>query len=85
MRRPPAPDPAPQVRWAAERFAQRFGAPPTRVAAAPGRVNLIGDHTDYNDGFVLPMAIDRRALVLARPVDRAHSRLWAADLDSGSF
>ena len=39
-----------------ERFEQEFGAPP-RVFSAPGRVNLIGEHTDYNDGFVLPCAI----------------------------
>ena len=40
-------------------FQQRFGAAPTFVVRAPGRVNLIGEHTDYNDGFVMPMAIDR--------------------------
>jgi galactokinase len=40
-------------------FAQRYGAAPTFVVRAPGRVNLIGEHTDYNDGFVMPMAIDR--------------------------
>jgi galactokinase len=38
----------------------------TRWFRAPGRVNLVGDHTDYNDGFVLPMAIDRRCVVAAR-------------------
>ena len=36
-----------------------YGAPPQVVVRAPGRVNLIGEHTDYNDGFVLPAAIDR--------------------------
>ncbi|RYZ42815.1 MAG: galactokinase, partial [Myxococcaceae bacterium] len=40
-------------------FHTRFGAAPTAVVRAPGRVNLIGEHTDYNDGFVLPIAIDR--------------------------
>src|ERR1700686_4538827 len=39
-------------------FRQAFGYPPGAVAVAPGRVNLIGEHTDYNDGFVLPAAID---------------------------
>lgn len=50
-----------------EQFEQQFGQPPTWVAAAPGRVNLIGEHTDYNDGFVLPMAIDRYVVMAAAP------------------
>ena len=41
-------------------FVMHFGAEPTGVWSAPGRVNLIGEHTDYNEGFVLPFAIDRR-------------------------
>ncbi|WP_028459964.1 galactokinase [Chloroflexus sp. Y-396-1] len=48
-------------------FEEYFGQPPTRIARAPGRVNLIGEHTDYNDGFVLPMALDRATYVAARP------------------
>jgi galactokinase len=39
-------------------FAKTFGRPPRWIVAAPGRVNVIGEHTDYNDGFVLPMAIE---------------------------
>jgi galactokinase len=46
-------------------FAERFGYAPGCVYRAPGRVNLIGEHTDYNDGFVLPMAIDRAVWVAA--------------------
>jgi galactokinase len=42
-----------------ERFQDLFGAPPAGVVFAPGRVNLVGEHTDYNDGFVLPMAIQK--------------------------
>jgi galactokinase len=49
-------------------FTQRFAATP-RVFSAPGRVNLIGEHTDYNDGFVLPMAIERRTVVAASARD----------------
>jgi galactokinase len=49
-------------------FTKLFGAAPTLAASAPGRVNLIGEHTDYNDGFVLPMAIGRRTYALARPI-----------------
>jgi galactokinase len=44
-------------------FAEVFGATPDGLWSAPGRVNLIGEHTDYNDGFVLPFAIDRRTVV----------------------
>jgi galactokinase len=47
-------------------FEASFGGPPEWVARAPGRVNLIGEHTDYNDGFVLPMAIDRAVWVVGR-------------------
>jgi galactokinase len=49
-------------------FVELYGSQP-RVFSAPGRVNLIGEHTDYNDGFVLPMAIDRRTFVAAAPRD----------------
>src|SRR5262245_52572952 len=47
-------------------YTERFGKVP-RIFSAPGRVNLIGEHTDYNDGFVLPMAIDRRTYVAISP------------------
>ncbi|MBM3861762.1 MAG: galactokinase [Verrucomicrobia bacterium] len=50
-----------------ETFTQRHGCAPTSVARAPGRVNLIGEHTDYNDGFVLPTAIDRASWIALRP------------------
>src|SRR5512141_68678 len=48
-------------------FEKAYGRPPQWIAAAPGRVNLIGEHTDYNDGFVLPMAIERHILIAASP------------------
>ena len=47
---------------------QQFGHRPTGVWAAPGRVNLIGEHTDYNDGFVMPFALAEQTLVAATPV-----------------
>jgi galactokinase len=50
-----------------EQFTQAFGRPPRWVAAAPGRVNVIGEHTDYNDGFVFPMAIERYTVIAAAP------------------
>ena len=65
------------LRRATARFAERFPGESPRVAVSPGRVNLIGEHTDYNDGFVLPMAIGRAAVVVFRPradrVLRGHS------------
>ncbi len=51
---------------ARRRFADAFGGAPDVVARAPGRVNLIGEHTDYNEGFVLPMAISGQTIVLAK-------------------
>jgi len=50
-----------------EQFRTRFGREPMGVWSAPGRVNLIGEHTDYNNGFVLPFAIDRRTHVALAP------------------
>ncbi|MCB8980566.1 MAG: galactokinase [Ardenticatenaceae bacterium] len=50
-------------------FTEKYGTTPSLVVQAPGRVNLIGEHTDYNDGFVLPMAIDRGIWLALRPRD----------------
>ena len=50
-------------------FRQHYGAEPAFVARAPGRVNLIGEHTDYNDGFCLPMALPMATVIAARAVD----------------
>ncbi len=69
------------VAEAIEAFTSRFGRPPRFAAAAPGRVNLIGEHTDYNDGYVLPMAIDRWTVILADRSSQRQSTLWAIDLD----
>ena len=67
-------------------FERTFGTSPSYLAWGPGRVNLIGEHTDYNDGFVLPMALDRRAYVAFTPRDDGVVRLRADDLDQeGSF
>jgi galactokinase len=67
-------------------FTESFGQAPTLLARAPGRVNLIGEHTDYNDGFVLPAAIDRAIYVAARPRADATINLVSADFhDMSSF
>ncbi len=61
------------------KFQQLFGEAPTYIVRAPGRVNLIGEHTDYNDGFVLPMAINRAAWIALRP--RPDQRVIVHSLD----
>ena len=55
------------MRRVTDAFAAEYGGQPAFVVRAPGRVNLIGEHTDYNDGFCLPMAIDRGTWVALRP------------------
>jgi galactokinase len=62
-------------------FESAFGAAPALVVQAPGRVNLIGEHTDYNGGFVLPCAIDYRTVIAARPRADRMVRVLAADYD----
>ena len=59
-------------------FAEVFGSAPDGLWSAPGRVNLIGEHTDYNDGFVLPFAIDRRTVVALRARDDRMLRVASA-------
>lgn len=61
-------------------FARQFGAEPRFIARAPGRVNLIGEHTDYNDGFVFPIAIERDTLAAALARDDRLVRVYAATL-----
>ena len=60
-------------------FQDEFGEDPAFIVRAPGRVNLIGEHTDYNDGFVLPMAIDRATFIALRP--REDNKVVAISLD----
>jgi galactokinase len=71
---------SPMARAAAV-FQAAFGAAPTIEVQAPGRVNLIGEHTDYNDGLVLPCAIDYRTVIVARPRDDRQVAVAAADYD----
>jgi galactokinase len=59
----------------AEQFKKTYGRAPQWVAAAPGRVNVIGEHTDYNDGFVFPMAIDRYTVIAAAPATNGSSKV----------
>src|SRR5690554_2225195 len=64
-----------------EQFEAIFGEKPVYLVRAPGRVNIIGDHTDYNDGFVMPMAIDRAVWIALRPRDDDQTVMHALDFD----
>ncbi len=60
-------------------YREAFGCAPELLVRAPGRVNLIGEHTDYNEGFVLPIAIDRATVVAAGLANDGHAEVVAAD------
>ena len=65
-------------------FRRIFGAPPTHIIRSPGRVNLIGEHTDYNEGFVLPMAIDRAVWIALAARGEREVTLHALDVDEAA-
>jgi galactokinase len=62
------------------KFQECFGEAPAHVVRAPGRVNLLGEHVDYNEGFVLPIAIDRATWLAFSPSDTDQTMLRAVDL-----
>ncbi len=64
-----------RYRAALDAFRAAYGPGPVHLLRAPGRVNLIGEHTDYNHGYVLPVALDRDVLLLARPRSDGQVRL----------
>ena len=66
---------------AARAFEEEFGETPELVASAPGRVNLIGEHTDYNGGFVLPCAVDHRIAAAVGPARGGEGALFSTDFD----
>jgi galactokinase len=65
----------------AQLYRDTFGEEPDLLVRAPGRVNLLGEHVDYNNGFVLPAAIDRAVWLACSPSQMPHSTLAAVDLD----
>ena len=69
---------------AGQAFEKVFGTTPSLYVAAPGRVNLIGGHTDYNEGFVLPTAIDRHVVIGALPRDDRIVCLYALDFEESA-
>ena len=66
------------------RFAELYGKPPAFVVRAPGRVNLIGEHTDYNDGFVFPAAIDRDMVIAGTVRSDQQVRVYALNFNQSS-
>jgi galactokinase len=64
-----------------KKFSEQFAATPQIIVRSPGRVNIIGEHTDYNEGFVLPAAIDKAAYVAVSLRDDDEIHLYAADLN----
>jgi galactokinase len=64
-----------------QKFEQLYGEAPSFIIRAPGRVNLIGEHTDYNDGFVLPLAIDRAVWIALRPRQDRHVKAFLLDFN----
>lgn len=68
-----------QLETVQEQFHSAFDAEPAFIVRAPGRVNLIGEHTDYNDGFVFPLAIDRATFIALRP--RPDNKVFAISLE----
>ena len=60
-------------------FVKQYGVEPVWLVAAPGRVNLIGEHTDYNDGFVFPMAIERHTVIAAAPSEQKESTVFSVN------
>ncbi len=67
-----------------EKFIEVYGAAPKSIIRAAGRVNLIGEHTDYNDGFVLPIAIDRDVLVAVSPRNDSVVNLYSLNFEGKS-
>lgn len=65
-----------------EEFTKQLNRAPQWMAVAPGRVNLIGEHTDYNDGFVLPVALERDVRLLFNPRQDRLVRLYAVEFDA---
>jgi galactokinase len=68
------------IEKARQRFQELFGTPPAGAVFAPGRVNLVGEHTDYNDGFVLPMAIEKGIALAFAPRTDDVLRVHSADV-----
>ncbi len=76
-----APDQVDRYEDALAAFRHRYGPGPVEIFRAPGRVNLIGEHTDYNHGYVMPAALDKDVLLLARAREDAQVHLANVEAD----
>jgi galactokinase len=66
-------------------FLKKYGTEPIWMVVAPGRVNLIGEHTDYNDGFVFPMAIERYTIIAAASDNTANATVYSVNKDESAI
>ena len=66
------------------RFSERFGTRPAAIGIAPGRVEVLGNHTDYNEGFILSAAIDRYIVLAGRARTDTTARIWCARFNEGT-
>ena len=64
-------------------FSQRFGSEPSVIVRSPGRANLIGEHTDYNQGYVLPFAVDRYTKLAASPRSDRKLNVYSEKMEQG--
>jgi len=71
----------PRTQELVDEFTRRFQSAPTHISVGPGRVNLIGEHTDYNDGFVLPIALYRDIRIALRPRTDRTVRAYSLEYD----
>ena len=62
-------------------FEEKYGNAPENLVRAPGRVNLIGEHTDYNDGYVMPLAIDYAVWIAFSRITEQEVRIHSIDFD----
>lgn len=69
--------------WMTAEYTARFGAPPELWTRAPGRVDLMGSHTDYNDGYVLTMTVDRDTWLAARPRPDGKACIYSLNGEGG--
>ena len=69
---------------AADEFVNIFGYDPDAYGCAPGRVEVLGNHTDYNEGFVLAAAIDRHTVLCGRKVEGNTAKVYACTLRQGA-